>query len=135
MTHTHVATGLAGYGPDGEDYATFDSNDLTGIAEAIRSELALSIDALADEYTGLGEAGLFAEAYTVNTMISELETLRANLDPQRANAPLYRDNVELWESTLRDLISQANGTYVSSNTKLYVWDECGESECEQDLDT
>jgi hypothetical protein len=45
-----------------------------------------------------------------------------NLDSKREEAPLYKDNPALWESTLQRLINENFPLDVSHNSRLYVWD-------------
>jgi hypothetical protein len=127
-SHWHVATGLAGYGPDGSDgYATFAT-----LAEALdyaRDELRFAVDHAHESAHAHGDAGDYESAWENVLACERLETLRANLDPARASAPLYRDDaaafVALQESQAADFPHDLTGA-----DRLYLW-QCEEpSECD-----
>lgn len=134
MNHFHVATGLQGYGPDAADgYGTYAVDALSDVAEAIRGELADAVDYLWQSHSALGEAGQYEDAYRAIVLTQHLDAMRANLDPKRADAPLYRDDAAAWQATLRRLVLDAHGTDITDNTRLYVW-ECDNAECLADDD-
>lgn len=138
-SHWHVATGLAGYGPEGSDgfacYAT-----LADALEGAREEMRSFVDMAHDAAHGFGDAGQFEDAWLEVLRCERLEVLRANLDPARRDAPLYRDRAgyppgdERWcklqESQAADFPHD-----VSHNTRLYLWqceDPAGCEHCEEE---
>lgn len=127
-THWHVATGLVGYGPDGADgFATFDT--LAGALDYARDELSMFVDMAHEEAHAFGDEGQFEEAWRAVLLMERLELLRANLDPARSQAPLYRDDPPAYFALLE---SQANEFPhdVSHNTRLYLWQCDDPASCE-----
>ena len=125
--HWHVATGLAGYGPDGADgFACFDS--LGGALEYARDELSTFVDMAHEGAHMFAEAKQYEEAWQEVARCESLELLRANLDPARVSAPLYRDDAAAYASLQEDQAA-AFPHDVSHNARLYLW-ECDEPECE-----
>lgn len=133
MSHWHIAYGLFGYGPDGADgFATFDTPE--SVAEALHStyvpEVVEQLDdearmhALDEDYKAAWEAHVYGD---------EVNIVRQNFNPARANAPLYADEPEKWRSTIIDLIGQHFPLQVvhstPGGTHLYVW-ECEEPDCD-----
>jgi hypothetical protein len=124
-THWHIATGLAGYGPDGSDgYGTADSP--ASLAAALTDELARHASAEWETADVYGDDGQYEQAWRTLTRARGLETLAHNFDPKRANSPLYRHDPAAWESTVEDMTRKTFPLDVSHNTRLYVW------ECELD---
>lgn len=119
--HFHVAYGLAGYGPDGADeFASFAT-----LAEALdyaRDELVADVDMAHEEAHALADAGDYESAWRAIERMERLETLRANLDPKRAQAPLYRDNPGAY-AQLQESQAAAFPHDVAGNSRLYLW-EC-----------
>lgn len=128
MTHYHVATGLAGYGPDAADtdgYPTFDTAQ-----EALsyaRDELTTWIDFAAETAQSYAAGEDYEQAWKESQRADDLETLRANLDPARREAPLYRDNPTAYQTLVQEQVGGFPHD-VSYNTRLYLW-QCDESEC------
>jgi hypothetical protein len=120
--HTHVASGLAGYGPDAADSGFIVTHNVRETAEAIRDELNAWADIAYQSAEALADSGDFEQAWTEHKRSQSLETLRMNLDSKREEAPLYKDNPALWESTLQRLINENFPLDVSHNSRLYVWD-------------
>lgn len=128
--HWHVASGLAGYGPDAADsdgFPTFGT-----LAEALdyaRSELSVYVDMAHEEAHALADSEDFRGAWEAVVRMQELETMRANLDPSRATAPLYRDNPDAYAS-LQDSQAADFPHDVTHNSRLYLW-ACDEPDCEE----
>jgi hypothetical protein len=120
--HTHVASGLAGYGPDAADSGFIVTHNVRETAEAIRDELNAWADIAYQSAEALADSGDFEQAWAEHKRSQSLETLRMNLDSKREEAPLYKDNPALWESTLQRLINENFPLDVSHNSRLYVWD-------------
>ncbi|GAA3751134.1 hypothetical protein [Micromonospora maritima] len=128
VTHWHVATGLAGYGPDGSDgYGT--ATDMPTLADLIRSELRDASSAEDETSRSIAEAGDYEDAWKIKTRSEELDTLAANFDNKRADAPLYAGRPDLWAETVQRLAVEKFPLDISYNTRLYVW-PCEESGCE-----
>jgi hypothetical protein len=128
--HTHVASGLAGYGPDAADSNGFIvTHNVRETAEAIRDELNAWADVAYEAAEALADSGDYEQAWTEHKRSQALETLRMNLDSKREEAPLYKGKPELWEATLWRLINENFPLDVSHNSRLYVWD-CIEDDAE-----
>lgn len=126
--HYHVATGLAGYGPDGSDgYAT--AMDMATLADLIRSELRDASESEDQTSRSLAEAGHYKWAWQAKTRSEAMDTLAANFDNKRAEAPLYRGAAELWAETVQRLAVENFPYDISDNSRLHVW-PCEESDCE-----
>ncbi len=149
--HYHVQSGLAGYGPDAdENTATLDA--LADALDYAREELSTFIDMAHEDAQQLAlHASQYHAAYKLDSSrvdmmrsalehyadawkelerVETLETLRANLDPARRNAPLYRDDAAAY-AALQESQAADFPHDVSSNARLYLW-TCGESECEEE---
>jgi len=125
--HWHVASGLAGYGPDGADgFASFDS--LADAIEYAREEIGPFVDMAHESAHSLAESSDFEGAWREIERIEDLELWQASMDPARKEAPLYRGNEEAYAALLADHAAQFPRD-VSYNTRLYLWD-CAESDCE-----
>lgn len=127
--HYHVSHGLAGYGPDGDsDTPTFDT--LGDALEYARDELSTDADMAHSDAHILAESGDFESAWKAIELMESLELLRANLNPARAAAPLYRDDPAAYAALQ---VSQAAEfpIDVSGSSRLYLWD-CAEPECLED---
>ena len=121
--HWHVATGLAGYGPNASDtdgYATADNvRDLTSL---IRWELDSAADYNHQAAQSLAESGDYESAWNTRELSDTLTTLGMNLDyERRASAPLYADNPIGLDAEMRSIISEAFPLDITDNTRLYVW--------------
>lgn len=126
--HYHVQTGISGYGPD-SDENTYTSESVRETADAIRWELDNAIDANVQTANLAGERGYYEEAWEAHKLAETLETLRANLSNDRADAPLYRDDPAAWDTTLARLIAETFPLdIIEPSTRLYVW-TCGEEDC------
>ena len=125
--HWHVASGLAGYGPDGADgFASFDS--LGDAIDYARDELTTYVDMAHQDMHASGEAGEYEAAWQSLLLVERLELLRANLDPARASAPLYRGDPAAYRA-LQESQADEFPHDVSHNARLYLW-ECAEPDCE-----
>jgi hypothetical protein len=125
--HWHVAYGLAGYGPDGADgFASFDS--LGDALDYARDELSTDVDMAYEDAHILAEQSQYRDAWMAIERMERLELLRANLDPRRADAPLYRDDAAAYRALQE---SQAAGFPhdVSDSSRLYLW-QCDVADCD-----
>ena len=103
--HWHVASGLAGYGPDGAD--GFDTVDtMEQLADAVREELAYWSDQETSSAEAYAESGDFKSAWMLHKHAELIEQFRMNLDNARASAPLYVDNRPLWHETIRATVTE-----------------------------
>jgi hypothetical protein len=129
MSHYHVASGLAGYGPDASDsdgFASFDS--LSDALEYARNELSTYVDMAHEDAHYLGDQGDFEAAWRQIELMEHLELLRANLSPERREAPLYARDVAAYRA-LQESQADEFPHDVSGNARLYLW-ECSEVDCE-----
>lgn len=127
--HWHIATGIAGYGPDGADgFGTATTLDDT--AESARDELRTSVDICEETAEALAADGHFEEAWREHKRADALEILRANLNTDRKDAPLYAGKPELWHRTLSDIVADSFPVDISHSARLYVW-ECTDTDCDQ----
>jgi hypothetical protein len=117
----YVKHGLAGYGPDLDEYDE-GSDSYTDAAYVIAEELSRAADSAEELAHSLGDEEQFAEAWQEHVRSEELAVLAANFSPDRANAPLYKDNPELWETTIRELTEATFPVAVSKYGRLYVWE-------------
>ena len=127
--HYHVATGLAGYGPDAADsdgFATFES--LADALDYARSELSTFIDMAHESAHMFGASEQYKDAWTEILRCEDLELWQANLDPARKDAPLYRDDSAAYAAMQAEQAAQFPRD-VSYNTRLYLWD-CAEDPCD-----
>ena len=132
-THWHIATGLAGYGPDGADgFGTAETLD--DAAEYARDELRNAVDSCEEGADILAGEGRFEQAWNEHKRADRLEILRANIDPERQNAPLYKDRPEVWAETLSRILGEEFPCDISEHSRLYVW-QCDDSECEHREDS
>ncbi len=136
LTHWHVASGLAGYGPDcDEGTPTF--HDLGDALEYARDELSVYVDMAYDGARSSAEpwapegheaaAPDYETAWQEVSRAWELETLRANLDPKRSEAPLYAGDTDAYSALQRSQAEEFPHD-VSYNARLYLWD-CQNEEC------
>ena len=131
MTHYHVAHGLAGYGPDvDEGTPTFEV--LAEALEYARDELASDIDLAHESAHAFGDAGQFEDAWREVLRMESLETLRANLDPARASAPLYAADPAAYNALQEKQAAELFPVDAYGPAgRLYLWD-CDEAECLED---
>lgn len=129
VRHWHVATGLAGYGPDGSDgYDT--AENLRDVSDAIRDRLRDFIDSNDQGARAVADTGDYKDAWETMMLAESLETLSTNLNNKRGDsAPLYVGKPKLWDETLDRIIGETFPLDVSYNTRLYVW-ECDTAECD-----
>lgn len=124
-SHWHCATGIAGYGPDAADGDFAMAHTVDGLCDMIRWELDSGGDYAHEEADSLAEVGQFEEAWASLTRSRELDTLRANLDPQRRHAPLYAQHGASWAASVLRIVSETFPVDYSEYGRIYVW-ECGE---------
>jgi hypothetical protein len=136
-THWHVASGLAGYGPDGDDgYA--DAVTWRELADLLHGELNQVAEYLHEVAEGEATDGDKALAYDLIRKSEEAERLARNLDDSRADAPLYADNADLRDATVEALVESHFPYYYdhtvgpgnAARLALYAWPCEAGSECE-----
>lgn len=129
-THWHVASGLSGYGPDGSD--GFDSADNPeALADAIRGELNTWAEFEFESAKSHAESGDYESAWKLREHSDSLDTLRQNLDNDRANAPLYVNDRAAWHATILRIVSEQFPLDVSEGrSRIYVWECNNGSDCE-----
>lgn len=128
--HFHVAYGIAGYGPDAdENTPTLESWE--DVADYLHSELREVSDMVAEDANMLAESGAYEDAWNTLKRADDVDMLRANLDPRRAQAPLYRDDAAAWRDTIQRTIGEHFPLDTIGASRLYVWD-CVEAECQDE---
>jgi hypothetical protein len=121
---------LQGYGPDvDEGTPTFD--DLSSALEYARDDLSVWIDMAHEAAHSFAADGQFEDAWKEILRCEDLELWRANLDPARRDAPLYKDDPAAYAAMQSEQAAQFPRD-VSYNSRLYLWD-CDESDCEEEL--
>lgn len=130
--HWHIATGLAGYGPDGADDNFATAQSAVDIASAIRWELNQASEFNYEGAQSLAKTGDYKEAWEALKLSESLDTLKANLDyDKRATAPLYIDDKSSLDATIMRLVDETFPLDITHNTRLYVW-QCDVVDCDQD---
>jgi hypothetical protein len=133
--HWHVATGLAGYGPDASDdnWSTIDESDATGLADAIRSEAIFIAEFEQEGAEALADSEDFKGAWETMKSAERFSNLAASFDNKRASAPLYAKDRALWHETIYRMVAESfPADYRDGNSRLYVW-ECSETDCHDDV--
>jgi hypothetical protein len=126
--HWHVATGLAGYGPDGSDgFGT--GLSVTETAGLIESELNLASESARELAVARAAAKKYKDAWETMVRSDELDTLALNFSPKRKDAPLYKDNESAWEEEIKRKIGETFPLDIPEHSRLYVW-EHEDDECE-----
>ena len=131
--HWHVATGLAGYGPEASDdnWATINEGDARGLAYAIQDELERIADFEREGAEALADSEDFKAAWETMKNAESLATLAENFDNSRQHAPLYP---ALWHETIYRMVAESFPVdYRDGNSRLYVW-ECSETDCHDEED-
>src|SRR4051812_1409682 len=136
-THWHVASGLAGYGQDGDDgyAAAVTWRELAGL---LHGELKQAAEYLHGAAEGTAAGGDKALAYDLIKESEEAENLAQNLADSRPDAPLYADNADLWDTTVEALVESHFPYYYdhtvgpgnAARLALYAWPCEAGSECE-----
>jgi hypothetical protein len=129
VSHWHIASGLAGYGPDGTDgYST--ATDMQNLAYSVAEELQSFAGYNDDSARCLAEAGDYKEAWQTMMLAESLSALFHNLDyDKRLQAPLYVNDAAALDASIERIVEETFPLDVSYNTRLYVW-QCDEAECE-----
>ena len=129
--HWHVATGLAGYGPDASDgnWSTIDESDATGLADSIRGELQFIANFEREGAQAYADSEDYENAWRTMENANTLWNLAENFDNKRAQAPLYAGNPALWHETIYRMVAESFPVdFRDGNSRLYVW-ECSETDC------
>lgn len=131
MTHWHVETGLAGYGPDAADTDGFTVyRALTDVADAIRGELDTHAEYEVEVARTYAEHGDYESAWNLREHADSLGTMAGNFSNTRADAPLYQGDPTLWDAEITRLIAEHVPVDVNEGrTRIYAW-MCDETECE-----
>lgn len=130
--HFHVAHGLAGYGPYGsESYDT--GENWEDVADLIRDRLRGVVDRLAEDMSIASERQDYKEYHDASELAASIETLAANLDNSRSDAPLYGGDTEAWRGTIADIVSKSFPLDLDTRgaNRLYAW-VCTTSDAECD---
>lgn len=134
MAHYHVASGLTGYGPDAGNTTYRVATTAPELADEIRAELAEWADYERDGAVGYAGAEDYKAAWFMAQHVDEIEVMRANLDNERADAPLYQGDPDLWHETIYRLARESFPFDVDEGrSRVYAWG-CEEPACEH-LDT
>lgn len=129
--HWHVATGLAGYGPDASDTEGFAvAWSASSAADMAVDEIRRSLDMLADTASNEAEQENYKEAWDNVQLSQELDIIARNLSSERASAPLYVGTDGKWELAVADLLGSTFPLDLDTDgrSRLYVW-QCQEFEC------
>jgi hypothetical protein len=130
VKHWHIATGLAGYGPDAADHGYDTATDMRHLADSIAEELKHFADFNDQGARSEAEAEDYKEAWQTMMLAEELSILAMNLDyDKRLQAPLYVNDAAALDASIERIVSEQFPLDVSYNTRLYVW-QCDEAECE-----
>jgi hypothetical protein len=117
----YVAHGLAGYGPDldetDEGFETY-----TDAAVVIHNELLEDSEQAEESARLYAESEDYKAAWKAHVLSEDLLNLARNFDPERASAPLHSGKPDLWENTLRTLVSETFPLDVAEHSRLYVWE-------------
>lgn len=125
--HWHVASGLAGYGPDGSDgFGT--ATGWTQLANLLAEELDRAAEYLHEGAEGAADHDK-AEAWDLNKEAFQASTMARNFDNGRADAPLYAGNPAAWHAAVEGLVAEHFPYYYdhtvgpdnSARLALYAW--------------
>lgn len=124
----HVKVGMAGYGPDLDEY----DEPYTGIREildAISYELNESSDR-AEEFAHIAAEGHdYEAAWKSHLLAEELDVMRHNLNyDSRLGAPLFVDQPDLLVESMAHIIDTEFPLGVDTHyARLYVWEATEET--------
>jgi hypothetical protein len=119
--HWHVATGLAGYGPDAADSDGFAYATTTdGLASLIQQECNSVAEQLYETAQTYGTAEQYEDAWKTLKRSEEFGIMALNFDPARARAPLYVHDPQAWTETVMRLIDE-HFPADFEHSRLYVW--------------
>lgn len=120
MARFFVAYGMPGYGPsDPENYRVVEGWE--DLADELQGMLAESADQLHDVASVEAEAEDYRSAWFSRQRADELMNLHDNLNNERADAPLYRDDRSAWHATIERVVAESFPLDVGDNTRIYVW--------------
>lgn len=129
MTHWHVTTGLAGYGPDNSDDDTWST---ATNAQELAAEVKEYCETVADiEYPMAAQTAAENGDYKAAWLLSENSHALFNLAQgfdydTRAKAPLYVNDPEALDDTMIRLAREHFPfDYNEGRSRIYVW-ECDE---------
>jgi hypothetical protein len=131
--HWHVASGLAGYGPDAADSDGF---TVAGTPEELsillRYELSEWMDYESEMAQSYADDGDYKSAWQLLKHASEdTDRLYRNLDNKRANAPYWQDNPGAWQAHILKVATEYFPYSVNEGkSKVYAWECEHGSECE-----
>lgn len=135
--HWHVASGLSGYGPNADTDVW--ARTPAELADLIREELVFWIDyeiQSAHAYATPSPEPDYRSAWLLLQHADELDLLRANLNPERAKAPLFRSHTTgrpdpaLWDAEVHRVTAAFPVDVNEGRSRVYVW-ECTE-DCPED---
>jgi hypothetical protein len=131
MTHWHVGTGLRGYGFDAETVGSYENAWQAGDAIGeLLDRLGDSLMENAHSFAGMGE---YKAAWDCYLACESLDREARNVSSERADAPLYHGDLELWSAEAARLIERWYPWAYSdhSPTTVHAW-HCTEPACELD---
>lgn len=117
----YVKTGLAGYGPELDEYDE-GPETYADAAYVISEELSRAADSAYELAHAVGDLGEYETAWQEIVRSEELAVLAANFSPSRRFASLYQGKAGLWESAVRDLVNANFPVDISPHDRLYVWE-------------
>lgn len=132
--HWHVASGLAGYGPDAADSDGFAvAMTPEELADLLRSELSEWIDFECEQAESYGDDGDYKSAWMLHKHASDdMDTLSRNLDNKRGKAPYWQDHPGAWQAHVLKVASEYFPYSVNEGrSNVYAWPcEHAYGECE-----
>jgi hypothetical protein len=130
--HWHVSTGLEGYGPGGatQDNEFDRATTWPELADLIKDELNRASEAqteLADSIAGEepyeDDGRDYREAWITLKRAEDLATKAMQFDNRRADASIYKDDPDAWDTTIERMAREIHLTPLGDHSVLHVW-EC-----------
>lgn len=138
-THWHVAGGLAGYGPNGEDGYAY-AVTWRELADLLLEGLQRAAEYVYETAQAAAEGGDKAQAWDLVKECEELERLAQNFDNERREAPAYPTD-DAWDAEIQRMV-ESNFPYYYDHTvndsaenpsarlALYAWPCTEGADCE-----
>jgi hypothetical protein len=115
--------GIPGYGPDASNDSFSIADNWPDVADDLRRRLEECAEGENDSATMYAEQGDYETAWKTRKHADEMWNLAANLNNDRRNAPLYKDNPALWDETIKKIIAENFPYDVNSGLRIYAWED------------